>query len=53
MGASLQFTHLLVATGRVPNTDTLNLETIGLFTDKRGYIETNGQLVGSSSLCAW
>lgn len=42
--SSVSGTHLLVATGRVPNTDTLNLETIGLFTDKRGYIETNGQL---------
>ncbi|MGB7338118.1 MAG: mercuric reductase [Phototrophicaceae bacterium] len=36
--------HLLVATGRIPNTDTLNLDAIGLDTDKRGYIETNGQL---------
>ncbi len=36
--------HLLVATGRVPNTDTLNLEAVGLATDKRGFIETNGQL---------
>lgn len=35
---------LLVATGRVPNTDTLNLEAISLETNQRGYIETNGQL---------
>lgn len=42
--SSVSGTHLLVATGRVPNTDTLNLEAIGIATDKRGYIETNGQL---------
>jgi len=36
--------HLLVATGRTPNTDTLNLEAVGVKTDKRGYIETNGKL---------
>lgn len=36
--------HLLVATGRIPNTDTLKLEAIGLETDKRGFIETNGRL---------
>jgi len=36
--------HLLVATGRVPNTDSLNLEAIGLETNKRGFIETNGKL---------
>lgn len=34
--------HLLVATGRRPNTDTLNLDAIGLETDARGYIETDG-----------
>src|SRR5690606_15037707 len=42
--SSVSGTHLLVATGRIANTDTLNLEAIGLATDKRGYIETNGQL---------
>lgn len=30
--------HILLATGRRPNTDTLNLEATGLSTDKRGYI---------------
>jgi pyruvate/2-oxoglutarate dehydrogenase complex dihydrolipoamide dehydrogenase (E3) component len=40
----LQGSHLLVATGRTPNTDSLNLQAIGLETDKRGYIKTNGQL---------
>lgn len=42
--SSITGSHLLVATGRVPNTDTLNLEAIGLPTNKRGYIETNGKL---------
>jgi pyruvate/2-oxoglutarate dehydrogenase complex dihydrolipoamide dehydrogenase (E3) component len=36
--------HLLVATGRVPNSDTLNLETAGIQTDKRGFIQVNDRL---------
>ena len=36
--------HLLIATGRTPNTAELGLETIGLATDRRGYISTNGRL---------
>ncbi len=36
--------HLLVATGRVPNSDGLGLDTIGLATNPRGYVETNGRL---------
>lgn len=35
--------HLLVAVGRVPNTDTLNAESVGLKLDERGYIPTNGK----------
>ena len=31
-------THLLLAVGRVPNTDDLGLEAAGIVTDKRGYI---------------
>jgi pyruvate/2-oxoglutarate dehydrogenase complex dihydrolipoamide dehydrogenase (E3) component len=31
-------THLLVAPGRVPNTDDLGLEAIGIATDEHGYI---------------
>ena len=41
---SVRGSHLLVSTGRVPNTDTLHLERIGLATDDRGYIQTNGRL---------
>lgn len=33
--------HLLVATGRVPNSDLLNLEKIGIETEKRGYIQVD------------
>jgi len=36
--------HLLVATGRVPNTDTLNLEATGVQVDKRGFIQVNERL---------
>lgn len=36
--------HLLVATGRTPNTDDLGLQTIGLATNPRGYIATNDRL---------
>ncbi len=36
--------HLLVAAGRVPNTDRLNLPAAGVETDKRGFICTNDRL---------
>jgi pyruvate/2-oxoglutarate dehydrogenase complex dihydrolipoamide dehydrogenase (E3) component len=41
---SLVGSHLLVAAGRVPNTDRLNLEATGLSTDKRGFIPADGRL---------
>lgn len=34
-------THLLLAVGRVPNSDRLNLEAAGVETDQRGYIQVN------------
>jgi len=37
----LEGSHLLIASGRRPNTDNLNLESIGLQTDDRGYIHTD------------
>jgi pyruvate/2-oxoglutarate dehydrogenase complex dihydrolipoamide dehydrogenase (E3) component len=40
----LNGSHLLLAAGRVPNTDWLNLEATGVKTNKRGYIEVNDQL---------
>lgn len=36
--------HLLVATGRQPNTDGLGLELAGVKTDEKGYIQVNTQL---------
>ena len=40
----LEGSHLLVATGRVPNSDTLNLSAAGIATDKRGFIQVNDKL---------
>ena len=36
--------HLLVATGRVPNSDTLNLPAANVRTNERGFIEVNDRL---------
>jgi pyruvate/2-oxoglutarate dehydrogenase complex dihydrolipoamide dehydrogenase (E3) component len=41
---TLSGSHLLVATGRTPNTDRLNLEAAGVETDRHGFIEVNEQL---------
>lgn len=41
---SLSGSHLLVAAGRVPNTDRLNLAATGVRTDTRGFIEVNERL---------
>jgi dihydrolipoamide dehydrogenase len=35
---------LLVAAGRVPNTDTLNVDAAGIATDDRGFVETDEYL---------
>jgi pyruvate/2-oxoglutarate dehydrogenase complex dihydrolipoamide dehydrogenase (E3) component len=37
-------THLLSATGRIPNTDKLNLQAAGIHTDRKGFIEVNDRL---------
>lgn len=37
-------THLLVATGRQPNSDTLNLEATGVKVDEKGFIQVNSKL---------
>jgi pyruvate/2-oxoglutarate dehydrogenase complex dihydrolipoamide dehydrogenase (E3) component len=37
-------THLLVATGRRPNSDDLALEKAGVETDKQGFVKVNGRL---------
>jgi pyruvate/2-oxoglutarate dehydrogenase complex dihydrolipoamide dehydrogenase (E3) component len=41
-GAPIDGSHLLLAIGRTPNTDTLGLDAIGLDTDARGLVTTDG-----------
>jgi pyruvate/2-oxoglutarate dehydrogenase complex dihydrolipoamide dehydrogenase (E3) component len=41
---TLEGSHLLVATGRRPNTDDLELEVAGVATDARGYVKVNSRL---------
>lgn len=36
--------HLLIATGRKPNTDALNLKAAGIDVDEKGFIRVNGKL---------
>jgi pyruvate/2-oxoglutarate dehydrogenase complex dihydrolipoamide dehydrogenase (E3) component len=36
--------HLLVATGRAPNTEDLGLDKAGIATNDHGYIKTNGRM---------
>jgi pyruvate/2-oxoglutarate dehydrogenase complex dihydrolipoamide dehydrogenase (E3) component len=45
---SLVGSHLLVATGRVPNSDLLNLPAGGVRTDSRGFIQVNDRLETSA-----
>ncbi len=40
----LNGSHLLMAAGRVPNTDWLNLDAAGIQTDKRGFLQVNERL---------
>ncbi len=41
---TVEGSHLLVATGRVPNSSNLNLETTGIKTEQRGFIPVNNRL---------
>jgi pyruvate/2-oxoglutarate dehydrogenase complex dihydrolipoamide dehydrogenase (E3) component len=41
---TLHGSHLLVATGRVPNTDTLNVAAAGIATDAKGFIQASTKL---------
>ena len=41
---TLSGSHLLVASGRVPNTEQLHLDKTGVATDERGYIKVNDLL---------
>ena len=40
----LEASHVLLAVGRTPNTDDLDLEAAGVTTDDHGYIEVNDRL---------
>lgn len=42
--ADITASHVLIATGRVPNTDDLGLERAKVATDKRGYITVDDKL---------
>jgi pyruvate/2-oxoglutarate dehydrogenase complex dihydrolipoamide dehydrogenase (E3) component len=42
--ATLTGSHLLVAAGRVPNSDMLNLQAAGVETDNRGFVRVNDRL---------
>jgi pyruvate/2-oxoglutarate dehydrogenase complex dihydrolipoamide dehydrogenase (E3) component len=46
---ALDGSHLLVATGRIPNTDSLNVSAAGIATDGRGFIQVNGKLETSTA----
>jgi pyruvate/2-oxoglutarate dehydrogenase complex dihydrolipoamide dehydrogenase (E3) component len=41
---SLPGSHVLLAAGRVPNTDRLGLDAAGIATDSRGYVKVNAKL---------
>lgn len=41
---TLNGSHLLVATGRIPNTDALNLGAAGVATDAHGYLQVDERL---------
>jgi pyruvate/2-oxoglutarate dehydrogenase complex dihydrolipoamide dehydrogenase (E3) component len=41
---TLEGSHLLVATGRVPNTDRLDLATAGIKTDEKGFVPVDERL---------
>lgn len=41
--------HLLLATGRVPNTDDLGLDAAGVEADERGYVRVNERLETSAA----
>ncbi|MEH2091832.1 mercuric reductase [Nostoc sp.] len=41
---TIQASHLLVAVGRAPNTESLNLPAAGVATDTRGFIQVNDRL---------
>jgi pyruvate/2-oxoglutarate dehydrogenase complex dihydrolipoamide dehydrogenase (E3) component len=42
--STIRASHVLVAAGRIPNTDTLDVEKTGLERDDKGYVPTNDRL---------
>jgi len=46
-GEVVRGSHLLVAAGRVPNSDRLNLGAAGITTDERGYVEVDDRTMTS------
>jgi pyruvate/2-oxoglutarate dehydrogenase complex dihydrolipoamide dehydrogenase (E3) component len=47
--STLEGSHLLVAAGRLPNTDRLNLEAAGVETDEHSFIKVNERLETSAA----
>jgi pyruvate/2-oxoglutarate dehydrogenase complex dihydrolipoamide dehydrogenase (E3) component len=47
-GRAVEASHVLVAIGRVPNTDLLGLDAAGVRTDERGFITVNDRLETSA-----
>ncbi len=47
-GTTLEGDRVLVAAGRVPNSDDLGLDTVGVATNKRGYIDTDEHFLTST-----
>ncbi|GAB1738702.1 hypothetical protein NU219Hw_g3498t1 [Hortaea werneckii] len=45
---ALEGSHILLATGRTPNTDTLRLDKAGVVTDRKGHIQFNSVLQTST-----
>ena len=45
---TVQGSHLLCATGRMPNTDSLNIKAAGIAADEHGFIKVNGKLETSA-----
>lgn len=43
-GQDIEGSHLLVATGRLPNTERLALSSVGVQMDAQGFVPTDGQL---------
>lgn len=41
---TIRASHLLIATGRIPNSDSLALERVGIARDDRGFIPVDGSL---------